>query len=187
MKPHAIVTERLRLGALQKKDKPDLIALMQDDAVGKTYMVPDLSEKERQNALFGHLLALSGTEERVVYGIYAGDRLIGLLHDVDRKDGAIELGYALRSAFWGKGYMTEALRAVIPVLFAMGYETVKAAAFCENAASLRVMEKCGMRRTGETETVSYRGRDRLCIYCAITEKELEYRQQPKEEKNNAAN
>lgn len=56
-----------------------------------------------------------------------------------------EIGYALAYDYWGRGYMTEALKAVIQQLFADGYTKVGACHIKENVASGRVMQKSGMR------------------------------------------
>ena len=77
------------------------------------------------------------------------------------------MGYALLPGYWGRGYTTSALKEALKTLFARGFETVKAAAFEENHASLRVMEKAGMHPNGETENVEYRGTNHLCRYCEI--------------------
>jgi RimJ/RimL family protein N-acetyltransferase len=60
-----------------------------------------------------------------------------------------ELGYWLGVAHWGKGYATEAARAVIDHAFAdPGCETLLAGARVSNPASRRVLEKCGFQWTG---------------------------------------
>jgi RimJ/RimL family protein N-acetyltransferase len=67
-----------------------------------------------------------------------------------RVDGhKVELGYVLARRFWGKGYMTEAVRAVVN--WAIKEEEVfRIWAVCdvENPASARVMEKAGMQQEG---------------------------------------
>ncbi len=167
MKPKEILTPRLRLGAMRPEDREPLLALFCDGEVSKTYMVPELPTEEAKTALFERLRGLSLSEQRFLYGIFRGEDLIGLLHEVDRQGDAVELGYLISPREKGRGYASEALSAVIPVLFDLGFSSVRAAAFVENAASQRVMEKCGMRRTGETETVEYRGETKRCICWAI--------------------
>ena len=75
------------------------------------------------------------------------DVVLGMV-EVRLGEGA-ELGYVLARAEWGKGYMTEAVRAVIEQALALP-PTYRVAAICdvENAASARVMEKVGMLREG---------------------------------------
>ena len=60
-----------------------------------------------------------------------------------------ELGYRLRSDAWNHGYATEASRALIHDGFTRwAVPRVVAAALETNRRSLRVLEKCGMKRTG---------------------------------------
>ena len=99
-------------------------------------------------------------------GLEKDGRLIGFINDVGIKDGEIELGYALHPAYHGQGLMPEALGALRDELFARGYCRIVAGAFCENAASIRVMEKCGMRRINKAEQIEYRGRTHDCVYYA---------------------
>ena len=76
------------------------------------------------------------------------DKLIGMfgLHPMNLK---IEVGYALARPYWGKSYMTEALRAVIAWAFVQP-DIFRVQAICDvdNIASARVMEKAGMTREG---------------------------------------
>jgi ribosomal-protein-alanine N-acetyltransferase len=60
-----------------------------------------------------------------------------------------ELGYVLARAYWGQGYMTEALKALI-VWGLKQKEIYRIWAVCDvdNLASARVMEKAGMQREG---------------------------------------
>jgi RimJ/RimL family protein N-acetyltransferase len=58
----------------------------------------------------------------------------------------IELGYRLRKAAWGKGYATEGSRALILKGFSeLGTQRVVSSALATNAASIRVMEKAGLK------------------------------------------
>ena len=60
-----------------------------------------------------------------------------------------EIGYWLGVKYWGKGYATEAVRAVIDHTFTdLDCEAVHSAARVTNPASRRVLEKCGFQWTG---------------------------------------
>ncbi|MBP5207492.1 MAG: GNAT family N-acetyltransferase [Clostridia bacterium] len=166
-----IITQRLKFSPLRRCDKDDLIGMLTDQRISETYMVPDLQSEQSRNAMFDRFFEFTASADRFAYGIYADGRLVGVIHEVDAGEGWVELGYFIKTAENGKGYATEALRAAVGELFSQGYMTVRAAAFEENEASLRVMEKCGMKRTGQTETVSYRDRDRVCVCCAINKNE----------------
>jgi RimJ/RimL family protein N-acetyltransferase len=57
----------------------------------------------------------------------------------------IDIGYRMRRATWNKGYATEGSAALIHMGFAeLGVERVFAHTMTVNAASRRVMEKCGL-------------------------------------------
>jgi RimJ/RimL family protein N-acetyltransferase len=64
--------------------------------------------------------------------------------------GEVELGYTLGLPWWGRGYATEAAGAWIEAAFStLGIDEVVALAEPANYASLHVLEKLGMQRTGE--------------------------------------
>jgi RimJ/RimL family protein N-acetyltransferase len=57
----------------------------------------------------------------------------------------IDLGYRLRRAAWNTGYATEGSQALIRLGFtSLGVDRVFAHALAANAASRRVLEKCGL-------------------------------------------
>lgn len=62
----------------------------------------------------------------------------------------LELGYRLKRAAWGQGIATEGSRALLEHGFdRVGAERISARTLLGNRASQRVMEKCGLRRSGE--------------------------------------
>lgn len=64
--------------------------------------------------------------------------------------GGWEIGYHTVQAFAGRGFATEAVRAFLPVMMArLQLTQVHGVCLQENAASLRVLEKCGFRRVFE--------------------------------------
>ena len=152
-----IHTQRLCLHALAEQDADALIALFKNEAIGKTYMVPELDTREAETRLFSALQKLSGAEDRFVYGIYLENALIGFINDVEICESRIELGFVIHPAHQNKGYASEVLSASMEALFSLGYSVVKTGAFEENAASIRVMEKCGMTRLDGTDEIEYRG------------------------------
>ena len=59
------------------------------------------------------------------------------------------IGYWIGQPFAGKGYMTSALRVLLPTLFGeLNLHRVEAACIPGNLASVRVLEKCGFAREG---------------------------------------
>ncbi len=77
-----------------------------------------------------------------------GGRIVGDvgLSVADGEPGVIKVGYTIDPAFQGLGYATEAIRALVEYAFeTLGAELVRAHASAENAPSIRVAEKVGMR------------------------------------------
>lgn len=67
----------------------------------------------------------------------------------DMRSECAAVGYCLSRALWGRGVMTEALSRVLGYLFGeVGFYRIEARHAAENAASGRVMEKCGFRKEG---------------------------------------
>ena len=158
-------TERLVIDALRPADREDYFHnISHDRKVLETFIcryaetledfdfTPCLANKE----LFAIRLKESG-------------RLIGIILYFDEKDGNCEIGYGLGSAYWGRGYATEAARCFIDWLFReKGMKSVCASFFVGNEASRRVMEKCAMRydRYSEKE-LSYLGEERDLVYYVV--------------------
>ena len=66
-----------------------------------------------------------------------------------------EIGYWLGRPYWGKGFMSEALRAAVGWVFEnTGHERLACEAMPENPASIKVMEKAGFRAVGEVGCAS---------------------------------
>lgn len=78
-------------------------------------------------------------------------RLIGncgiRVHDPNKREANI--GYELDATFWGRGYATEAARAIVNFGFeSLGLHRIVAECITGNTASARVLEKVGFRREG---------------------------------------
>lgn len=76
-----------------------------------------------------------------------GARLIGGC-GLSLLDGEVNLGYWIAQREWGRGYASEAAGAVLRIAHALGHRRVVASHYIDNAASGRVLEKVGFRRTG---------------------------------------
>ncbi len=78
-------------------------------------------------------------------------RVIGNIAVVKLNEGteAADMGYCLSRAYWGRGIMPEALRAVMDFLFdTVGLNRVAACHDVKNPKSGRVMAKAGMKQEG---------------------------------------
>lgn len=82
-------------------------------------------------------------------------------HLAGKIESPLEIGWRLRSDRWGRGFATEAARAMGSFAFDhLGIPILLAVAIPENTASRRVMERLGMRFRGiepwyDTNTATY--------------------------------
>ncbi len=159
-----IQTRRLTLGEIRDCDFDDMMSVLKNDVVAATYRIPDLDTREAELELFEYLRDISQREDRYLFGIFLDGKLIGLINDCEINDECIEMGYALHPDYQNRGYTTEAFSAVIKSLLSKGFTEIIAGAFEDNIASIRVMEKCGMKRTKMTAEIEYRGKTHKCIY-----------------------
>ena len=94
------------------------------------------------------------TDGPLVYAIITKDENInvGYVQLVPIGDSKWEIGYHIAKAFTGKGYATEAVTAFLPVMAEqVGVNEIYGIRILENAASGRVLDKCGFQTffTGE--------------------------------------
>lgn len=162
-----IKTKRLEIKPYQDADKTLMIELLTNEEIKKTFMIPDFQTEEEAVSMFKKLQAFSYSDEHYVRGIYLNHQLIGFVNDVEIGDGVIELGYVIHPAQKNMGYATEMLKAVIDELFHKGFHQIVAGAFENNAASIKVMQKCGMVKILKEGDIRYQGVLHHCYYYAI--------------------
>ncbi len=81
----------------------------------------------------------------------ADKKLIGIINTSipHRAHRRVEMGYTIARAYWGQGYATEAVQALIQFGFEkMDLVRIEAVLLPENLASARVLEKSGMQFEG---------------------------------------
>ena len=149
-----LYTPRLCLRKLTMEDVPLYYARIGSSPEVTKYMLfsphKDISEsvasiekalrRYEEGKCYRFCIALRDTEE-----------LIGVIEPLRflEADSSCSFAYMLARDFWGKGYGTEALTAVLSFLFdKMEMERVEADHMGANAASGAVMRKCGMVKTG---------------------------------------
>lgn len=72
------------------------------------------------------------------------NRLVGSIGAINEM-GKIQFGYFIAPSQWGRGYATAAAKALLAVLKSMpGIISIKTFVDAENAASIRVLQKCGL-------------------------------------------
>ena len=141
-------TERLILRAPRLGDAKTVAALANDRRVAENtsripypYRLADAHE-------FITTATQAGNETIFVIALRGGG-VIGAGGLMTPSDDSTEVGYWLGAKHWGKGYATEAVRAVIDHAFTdLDCAALQSAARVTNPASRRVLEKCGFQWTG---------------------------------------
>ena len=107
------------------------------------------------------------TEGLLVYAVITkqGGRNAGYVQLVPMENGTWEIGYHIAARYTGNGYATEAVAAFLPVMAAqVGAGEVYGICLRENAASRRVLEKCGFEQL-YAGTGDYQGVRREIVRC----------------------
>ncbi len=139
-------TERLMLRAPRRHDVKTIARFANDRRVAEnTARIPHpytAGDAEQ------FVAAVNRQPGEATFVILLDDEPIGACGVEPRESGA-EIGYWLGAPYWGHGYATEAVRAVIDHAFGdLGHDTLQAGARVSNPASRRVLEKCGFQWTG---------------------------------------
>lgn len=146
-------TERLVLRPFAEGDAPSVHAIVSDREIAATTLTIPHPYPEGMAAEW-----ISWHPERwekgagVVFAATLGEggelvAAVGL--DLDEPHRRGELGYWVARPHWGRGYATEAARAVVGFGFrALGLHRVQAQHFTRNPQSGAVMRKLGMRHEG---------------------------------------
>ncbi|BCN30825.1 GNAT family N-acetyltransferase [Anaeromicropila herbilytica] len=162
-------TNRLVIKPYQDTDQSAMIELLTNSKIKETFMIPDFQTEEDAVRMFKKLQAFSYSEDHYERGIYLENQLIGFVNDVEISEVVIELGYVIHPEYHNRGYASEMLKAVIDELFRKGFHQIVSGAFVNNAASIQVMQKCGMKKIAKEEDISYQGVLHHCYYYAIAQ------------------
>jgi RimJ/RimL family protein N-acetyltransferase len=139
-------TERLTLRAPRRGDAKAIARLANDRRVAQnTLRLPH----PYGSADAEHFIAAANRQDgETTFVVARDDEPVGVC-GIALRESAAEIGYWLGAPFWGSGYATEAVRAVIDHAFGeLGHDTLQAGARVNNPASRRVLEKCGFQWTG---------------------------------------
>lgn len=157
-------TERLLLRHWKRGDFPAYTAIVMDPEV----MVPagcrPAADLEEAAALFRR-----DSRNELCYAIVlkAGGQVVGRIKyqsDLRRFHvNSLSIGYELRRDCWGRGYMTEALGAMVADAFVKRKVDVLAVShYADNFRSRRVIEKCGFKWEGTVPWACKRYDGKIC-------------------------
>lgn len=145
-----VVTERLRLRRSVPEDAETISAYRSDPQVHR-YQGWDRTDPAGVRAEIRRMSERSAGESGwVQFSVEEREsgRLVGDigLSPVEGEPGVIKIGYTIAPAYQGRGYATEAVRALVDYVFGtLGADVVRAYASAENLPSIRVAEKVGLR------------------------------------------
>lgn len=148
-----IVTPRVVLRWVSEDDVDGLYQVFSDPRVMRYWSTAPLPHREAAAELQRDIAAGNQNGTMFKWGLALRDSniIIGTttLFNLNLDNGRAELGYAMGSAHWGKGYMNEALQALVSHAFdVMQLRRLEADVDPRNSASIRTLEKLGFQREG---------------------------------------
>ncbi|MEM7400114.1 MAG: GNAT family N-acetyltransferase [Pseudomonadota bacterium] len=158
-----IRTRRLSLRPLDHNDVRQMSLLAGDfDVARMTGMIPHPYSETAARAWVDRV---GQGEEGVVFAVTRDRTLIGCSGYMPMDAEHAELGYWIGKPYWGAGFATEAVRAVVAHAFdAHGFEFVRAGHFQDNPSSQRVLDKLGFApEGGEMRDCVARGEPVHCL------------------------
>lgn len=148
-----ITADRIALRWLDEGDVRSLFAIFSEPEVMRYWSSPPLEDTGAAKELLAHIQDSFRRRALFQWGVArrTDDRVIGtctLFHpDLDNR--RAELGYALGREHWGKGYMGEALTALLNYSFGeLNLHRLEADVDPHNASSIKTLERLGFRQEG---------------------------------------
>jgi ribosomal-protein-alanine N-acetyltransferase len=144
---------RVRLRGLAADDVDALFDIFSDETMMRFWSTPPMKERAEAEALLAKIRKGFVEKTAFQWGVERKDdgRLLGTctIFQVHAANQRAELGYALASAYWKKGYMTEALSALLDHAFGpMQLRRLEADVDPRNASSMRIIGRLGFRQEG---------------------------------------
>jgi len=152
-----IVTERLRLRRLRRRDAAVIALYASDKRVAwTTAMIPHPYPPGAAEAFIERILSPGATELTWAIDTGADDEngLVGMIGLKPREPGVAEIGYWVAPAFWNAGYASEAVAGLVGHAARGGWRELVADVFQDNPASARVLRHAGFEYLGMGETYS---------------------------------
>jgi len=147
-------TERLILRQLSRKDRQRIVFLLNNKNISQmTGNIPHpYNEKKAIELINGSLLGFERRQATVFGIVRKSDNLLigkmGIKYDKEHHRG--DLGYWIGEDYWGNGFATEALIALMAYEFSYeGLHKIEACHFGENLGSARVLQKAGLKKEAE--------------------------------------
>ncbi len=146
-----VETERLTFSQVELLHARDYRAMMSDAEMGRHTDIPCQPTEEQALEFINWMMNLNSTDKGRAWTLQQGDQIVGFirLNRIDKSKSLATVGYELAKPFWGKGLVSEALRALVNHAHGqMGLHRLEAGVFDGNTASARVLEKAGFQKEG---------------------------------------
>ena len=148
-----ITTERVVLRWISEDDVDGLYEIFSDPQVMRYWSSPPIKNREAAAEMQRDIAAGNENNTMLKWGVALreSNSLIGTttLFNLNLDNERAEIGYAMNRAHWGKGYMNEALKALVSHAFEdMNLRRLEADVDPRNAASIRTLERLGFQREG---------------------------------------
>lgn len=148
-----IRAKRLHLRKLTMRDANDIFEYSKDPLVAEHVLWDAHRSVSDSKGYLRWMIRKYRFGEPSSWGIALNenDKVIGTIGFmwIQPENSAAEVGYSLARAHWNKGYMTEALHAILDYGFnQMHLNRIEAMHETSNPASGAVMRKCGMQKEG---------------------------------------
>jgi RimJ/RimL family protein N-acetyltransferase len=144
---------RVRLRWLTAEDVDGLFAIFSDERMMRYWSSTAMTARAEAEDLLLRIHRQFADKSGFQWGIERKDdgALLGTctLFSIHHGNMRAELGYCLHSAHWGRGYMGEALAALIDHAFlVLKLRRLEADVDPDNSNSLRILDRMGFRREG---------------------------------------
>ena len=148
-----ITTPRLVLRWISEDDIDALFEIFSDPQVMRYWSSGPLADRDAAAAMQREIADGNHSDVMWKWGIAQRDTntVIGTatLFNLSLSNGRAEIGYAIGRPHWGKGYMNEALTALITHAFeAVNLRRLEADVDPRNDRSIRTLERLGFQREG---------------------------------------
>ena len=171
--PYTTITERLGFRPILQSDAAATAALMtaglsrwlatwpsQVSNQEVSQRIADLHDRTAEGTCFAR--AIEGLDDGTLMGWVSARK--------ETKDSRLGvIGFWIGEPFHGRGYMTEAVRAFVPLVWDnLGVDVIEAGALPENAASISILKRIGMHYIGDRlELAPARNRIERCVWYAL--------------------
>ena len=135
-----------RLHALPETDEFNTLGIPKDIEETKSIIEPWIAE-HRLDEVNTYTLAIENKRSEEFIGLFG-------LKLGNKKFKRAEVWYKIHPDYWGKGYATESLKAVINFAFEkLNLHRIEAGCAVDNIGSIKVLEKAGMTREGRRRQI----------------------------------